>query len=183
MAGRSPCTFGGWVLPPPGAWSVFGWLDTPAGVIRGRAVVQPCAASAALGQLSGRRPAGIGGGGADRRLGEPRRGALHPARSKFRTWSICPRVLRLLLQGISIGKELQENLTGLGGVRFIAKRGVRFIVKTRPKGGAIYRDGGVRFIVDNTAYPLGFSTVTARFGRLICGVNCLLIACAWVRTK
>ena len=34
----------------------------------------------------------------------------------------------------------------------------------RPRGGAIYRSGGVRFIVEKLAYPQGFSTGGACFG-------------------
>lgn len=34
----------------------------------------------------------------------------------------------------------------------------------RPRGGAIYRGGGVRFIVEKVAYPQGFSTGRACFG-------------------
>lgn len=33
-----------------------------------------------------------------------------------------------------------------------------------PRGGAIYRSGGVRFIVEKLAYPQGFSTGWACFG-------------------
>lgn len=56
------------------------------GFVWGGLVVQPCAASAAfLVVISlGRRPAGVAGGGAARRVGEPRRGALYPFALKFK---------------------------------------------------------------------------------------------------
>ena len=62
-------------FPVPWFWTL--------GFVLGGLVVQPCAASAAfLVVISlGRRPAGVAGGGAARRVGEPRRGA--PVADRF----------------------------------------------------------------------------------------------------
>ena len=90
----------------------------------------------------GRRPAGVAGGGADaKRWGNPA-GVPRPQLA-LKKLSPLSTVFAPQLQAEVRGKELQENLTGLGGGRFHAKGGGRFHAKgggdfTR-KGGAISR--------------------------------------------
>ena len=108
-------------------------------------VVPPCAACRASTNRHGRRPSIY-------REGEPTEGWGNPEgvprsqtalrRSIFRSRLSYPRFWPLQLQVIFIGKELQEHLTGLGGGRSIAKRGVRSNAETPIRGGRSIALGG-----------------------------------------
>ena len=108
-------------------------------------VVPPCAACRASTKCHGRRPSIY-------REGEPTEGWGNPEgvprsqtalrRSIFRSRLSYPRFWPLQLQVISIGKELQEHLTGLGGGRSIAKRGGRSNAETPIRGGRSIALGG-----------------------------------------
>ena len=82
----------------------------------------------------------------------------------FRRRSSYPRFLALQLQAIFIGKKKLEVPYRFRGGAISREKGVRFHVDNRPRGGAISRTGGVRFHVEKLAYPQGFSTGLACFG-------------------
>lgn len=83
--------------------------------------------------------------------------------SFFRRWSSYPRFLAFKLQAIFIGKKKLEAPYRFRGGAIYREKGVRFIVDNRPRGGAIYRSRGVRFIVEKLVYPQGLSTDWACF--------------------
>ena len=137
-------------------------------------VVPPCAACRASKTVMA-----VGhpfmGRGSRRRWGNPEgvpRSQTALRRFVFRRWSSYPRFLALQLQAIFIGKKKLEAPYRFRGGAISREKGVRFHVDNRPRGGAIYRSGGVRFIVEKLAYPQGFSTGWACFG-------CFAVASRW----
>lgn len=129
-------------------------------------VVSQCAASAALQKrMAAGHPFMGRGGRLDR--GNPE-GVPRPQaalqRFGLRRWSSYPRFSAFQLQAIFIGKKKLEAPYRFRGGAISREKGVRFHVDNRPRGGAISRTGGVRFHVEKLAYPQGFSTGWACFG-------------------
>ena len=135
------------------------WLSTAA-------VVPPCAACrASKTVMAAGHP--FMGRGSRRRWGNPEgvpRSQTALRRFVLRRRSSYPRFLALQLQAIFIGKKKLEAPYRFRGGAISREKGVRFHVDNRPRGGAIYRSGGVRFIVEKLAYPQGFSTGRACLG-------------------
>ena len=100
-------------------------------------------------------------------MGEPRRGA--PVADRFaalrfsQTLELSTVFCHPTTGNIYRKKKLEAPYRFRGGAIY-REKGVRFIVDNRHRGGAIYRSGGVRFIVEKLAYPQGFSTGGACFG-------------------
>ena len=127
----------------------------------GVVVVPPCAACRASTKSYGRRPSIY-------REGEPTEGWGNPEgvprpQAALRRFvllrrSSYPRFSAFQLQAIFIGKKKLEAPYRFRGGAISREKGVRFHVDNRPRGGAISRTGGVRFHVEKLAYPQGFST-------------------------
>ena len=129
-------------------------------------VVSHCAASAALQKrMAAGHPFMGRGGRLDR--GNPE-GVPRPQAALRRfvllRRSSYPRFSAFQLQAIFIGKKKLEAPYRFRGGAISREKGVRFHVDNRPRGGAISRAGGVRFHVEKLAYPQGFSTGWACFG-------------------
>ncbi len=137
-------------------------------------VVSHCAASAALQKrMAAGHPFMGRGGRLDR--GNPE-GVPRPQAALRRfillRRSSYPRFSAFQLQAIFIGKKKLEAPYRVRGGAISREKGVRFHVDNRPRGGAISRTGGVRFHVEKLAYPQGFSTGWACFG-------CFAVASRW----
>ena len=114
----------------------------------------------------GRRPS-IHWEGEPPKVGEPRRGAPvadRIAALRFSQTVELSTVFCLPTTGNIYRKKKLEAPYRFRGGAISREKGVRFHVENRPRGGAISRTGGVRFHVEKLAYPQGFSTGWACFG-------------------